>query len=277
MKFIISHDIDHYYWSDHILKDLFIPKYIIKNTLFYLRRQIPFSLYKARMKAFDSNRFGRLSELVEFNMEHEVPATFFMGVRNALNLSYSHNTALHIANYFAQMRIPLCLHGISYNNFERMKSEKEEFNRITSGNPISGIRMHYLRNESETLKYIHRLNYDFDSTLYELRDPYFIENSHTIEFPVSMMEVYEIRYNEIDIEKVKKATLERIDKALRLGLTYFTIIFHDHHYSKSFPLHKEWYEWLIVYLKKAEAEFIDFTGASKLVREQMSEGPLNES
>jgi hypothetical protein len=265
VKIIISHDIDHFYWSDHFLKDLFIPKYIIKNTLFLLRRQIPFSLYCARIKSFSSNRFSRLKELVEFNRENEIPATYFMGVNNALNLSYSERTARQIVDFLKINLLPVHLHGIAYNQLDEMRNEREKFIRIAGkGANDHGIRMHYLRNSKTTLDNVATLQYDFDSTLYELKNPFLISN--TIEFPVSMMEVYVVQYQDIDFEKVRKDTVNRIQKALEIGLNYFTIIFHDHHFSDSFPLHKKWYERVIQYLKERKFEFTDFKKASADIR-----------
>lgn len=264
MKFIISHDIDHFYWSDHFLKDLFIPKYILKNTLFLLKRQIPLSLYAARLKSFSSNRFGRLEELVRFNKENEIPGCYFMGVSNALNLSYSESTASSIASFLKAQKCPLYLHGIAFQDKEKMRSEKDRFSKIVPENKEQGIRMHYLRNSTTTLNYIADLHYNFDSTVYELQDPYFINN--LIEFPVSMMEVYMMQYNDTDFEKVKDLTKQRIEAGFKLGLKYFTIIFHDHHFSESFPLHKEWYVWLIGYLKDLHSEFVDFEKACYEIR-----------
>jgi hypothetical protein len=264
MKFIISHDIDHFYWSDHFFKDLFIPKYILKNTLYLAKGQIPLTLYLARIRSFSSNRFGRLEELVEFNRKNEVPGCYFMGVRNALNLSYSETTAAAIASFLYKKKCPLYLHGIAYEDIDEMRAEKDTFQNLVPTNKNHGIRMHYLRNSSQTLNNISDLHYLFDSTLYELRDPFFIND--LIEFPVSMMEVYMMEYNDTDFEKIKKATLERIEKAHGAGLRYFTVIFHDHHFSESFPLHKKWYEWLIEYLKNKRYEFIDFETACNEVR-----------
>jgi hypothetical protein len=82
-----------------------------------------------------------------------------------------------------------------------------------------------------------------------------------IEFPVSMMEVYEMSYDETDFEKVRHRSLARIKSAEEKSLSYFTVIFHDHHFSESFPLHKKWYEWLIDHFKSNQYEFIDFKSA----------------
>jgi hypothetical protein len=268
MKVIISHDIDHFYWSDHFFKDLFIPKYIFKNTLFFLRGQIPLSLFWARLSSFSSNRFSRLKELVEFNKNQGIPSTFFMGVNNALNLSYSQKTARFVASFLKESGLPLHLHGIAYNQLEKMKEEQEKFRGIVPTAQEKGIRMHYLRNSVDTLNYIARLGYDFDSTLYELKKPFLVAN--TVEFPVSMMEVYMMQYNDTDFEKIKILTEQRIAKAMKLGLEYFTVIFHDHHFSDSFPIHKKWYEWLILHFKERNFEFTDFIHASREVRVSQS-------
>jgi hypothetical protein len=211
-----------------------------------------------------TNRFSRLKELVDFNRENNIPATYFMGVSNALNLSYSEKTATLIAKFLIENKLPLHLHGIAYDQLDEMKEEKEKFIRIVPNTVDRGIRMHYLRNSTTTLNNIADLQYDFDSTLYELKNPFCI--GKTIEFPVCMMEVYMMDYNDTDFEKIRVRTEERIETSLSNNLNYFTIIFHDHHFSESFPLHKKWYEWLIFYLKKRNFEFVDFTQASKEVK-----------
>jgi hypothetical protein len=260
MKFIISHDIDHFYWSDHFFKDLFIQKYIVKNFYYLTRRKISFDLFRVRMGLFSSNRISRLTELTEFNVRNKVPATYFCGVRNALNLSYSLQTATQIRNYINQAGFPLYIHGISFEHQKEMEQEKQRFVNLIGDKEFMGIRMHYLRNSAKTLAALSQLRYDFDSTIYDLKDPYFIDGM--IEFPVSLMEVYLMSYLENDLERVKRETLSQIERATQKKLKYFTVIFHDHHFSEGFPLHKAWYEWFIGFLRDKDLPMINFEQAS---------------
>jgi len=259
MKVIISHDIDHFYWSDHFFKDLFVQKYILKNLIFFIKGEISFSLLKARLKALMSNRFGRLAELIHFNKLNDVPASYFVGVENALNLSYSEDIAMSITSCLKDEGCPVYLHGIAYRESASMAKEKEKFQKILKVKWQPGIRMHYLRSTAATWNLLASLEYEFDSSLYELKNPFSVEQM--IEFPVSMMEVYMIKYNEMNFEDVKERTIDRIQSAKERGLDYFTVIFHDHHFSESFPLHKKWYEWLIDYFKGKNYEFVNFAQA----------------
>jgi hypothetical protein len=265
MKIIISHDIDHYFWSDHLFKDLFIPKFVVKNTMYLASGKITFSVWKARLSSLLSNRFGRLEEMTEFNHKQGIPVSYFMGVRNALNLSYSLKTAKYIAGYLEKMNYPLYLHGISYDDSQQMQIEKEAFLQVV--NPaMLGIRMHYLRNTPDTFNILASLDYAFDSTEYGLKNPYYIGNM--LEFPVSMMEVYMMDYHDSDLEKIKERTLQRIQDAEKNGLKYFTVIFHDHHYDMAFPLHKLWYEWLIGYFKNKGYAFVNFKESIDAIRSE---------
>jgi hypothetical protein len=256
MKVIISHDIDHYNWSDHIFKDLFIQKYLLKNFYFFIRGQIPYALYKARMSSFLSNRLHRLEELTLFNSANGIPASYFMGVRNGLGLSYDCAYAQKIAVFLKEKNAPLYVHGIAFDDLKEMEEEKNDFVEITGSAAFLGMRMHYLRNSENTLKFLAGLGYRFDSTTYALRDPYFIDNM--IEFPVCAMESYEISYHDTDLEKIKKSTLAKIETASSKSLNYFTVIFHDAHFSDSFPLQRDWYIWLIHYFRSNAFEFVDF-------------------
>lgn len=264
MKIIISHDIDHYNWSDHFFKDLFIQKYILKNTFYLLSGQIPFSLFRARMNLFKSNRLHRLEELISFNREHCIPASYFMGVRNALGLSYNLTTAEKIATYLNEVDAPLYIHGIAFDDVKEMEFERDTFIKIVRHSSFLGMRMHYLRNSEMTLKILDSLNYKFDSTTYEIRNPYYV--GKMIEFPVCAMEAYEVDYADTDLNDIKKSTLSRIENAKKKSLDYFTVIFHDAHFSDSFPLHRAWYVWLIEYFKRNQFEFISFETAVKEIQ-----------
>ena len=122
---------------------------------------------------------------------------------------------------------------------------------------VDGIRMHYLRNDNTTLKLLDQLEYQFDSTLYELKNPY--RAGKLTEFPVSIMDV-SVAVG-MNFSKIKENTLAKIDSALKKGLDYFTVIFHDSYFDDAFSKHKDWYIWLIELFKSRGMEFISFKNA----------------
>jgi hypothetical protein len=68
------------------------------------------------------------------------------------------------------------------------------------------------------------------------------------------------RYQNQNLEQAKDSTKEIIEKAFN-NLKYFTLLFHDRYFSESFRTWREWYIWLIEYLKENKIEFIPFRKA----------------
>ena len=261
MKVIISHDIDHLHWTDH-WHDLFIPKYVVKHILFLLSGKIGFGLFSKRLGLLFRNRQHRLPELIVFNRENGVESNFFLGTNNGLGLSYSlkkaHQTIQYLKGFADEF--PVGVHGISYTNQEGINQEKRRFD--ASGFKAEGLRMHYLRNNEDTLNYLARAGYTHDSTTYELNNPYLVEGS-MLEFPVSIMDVYAVDDTDATFEKGKQKTLEVIAEAEASNLEYFTVIFHDNYFDPAYPAHYEWYKWLIRYFKKRGFNFTTFDRACK--------------
>jgi hypothetical protein len=63
------------------------------------------------------------------------------------------------------------IHGIEYDNFSAIKHEYNQFENILNTKKI-GIRMHYVRNNSETLINLSKAGYAFDSTEHSFKNPY---------------------------------------------------------------------------------------------------------
>jgi hypothetical protein len=123
--------------------------------------------------------------------------------------------------------------------------------------------MHYLRNSSDTLKFLNEAGYIFDSSLYKLENPYKVGDLW--EFPLHVMDTYlfnkNSRWQNQTLEQVKETTKVKIDKAYSSGIKYFTVLFHDRYFSNSFKSWKDWYVWIVDHLKSSGFEFTSYREA----------------
>jgi len=261
MKTIISHDVDHITVWEHN-KDLIIPKFLVRSSIELVRKSISVKEYLRRLKDILNNKWQNLEELMIFDKENRINSTFFVGVSNGLGLSYSLKNAQYWIKNILKEGFDVGVHGIAYNNLDDMKKEYDLFKQI-SGQEKIGIRMHYLRSDKTTLELLSKTGYYFDSTLYELDNPFKIGDLW--EFPLCLMDGYIInknsRYQNQNLKQVKDTTKEIIEEAFRKNLKYFTVLFHDRYFSDSFWTWKEWYIWLIEYLRENKIEFISFKEA----------------
>jgi len=261
MKIIISHDVDHLYWSERFLKKLCNPKWLIKENLLFMLGKIDFSQYRKRMKKLFEGKVHNIPELVIFNKLHKVPATFFVGVKNGLGMMYSFEEARKIISFIQEKGFDIGVHGIAFDNEFEIKKEFELFNQIKRNKEIFGIRNHYLRFCKNTLLYQSKAGYNYDSTIYGIKNPY--KENGIWEFPICIMDSYVISdSSKNDIKKIKNYTIKQIKDAEKNNIRVFTILFHDYHYTEIFNDYKIWYEWLIIWLKE-RFEFIDFKTAVK--------------
>lgn len=261
MKIIISHDIDHITVSEHF-KDLFLPKYFARNTLELINRAITISEYVHRIIIIFSNKFNNIEELVNFDKSLFLDSTFFLAVNNALSLSYSIIKAEEWAVFLKDKGIRTGIHGINYDTLIGITLEKQIFHELTRQNNF-GIRMHYLRLNEETLLNLDKSGYKFDSTVLSFGNPYKIEQMW--EFPVCLMDSSlfygNSNYQTKTLDQIKNESIMNILKAEEAGLKYYTIVTHDFYFSDAFKKWKEWYFWLIDYLKNNEFKFISFDNA----------------
>ena len=262
MKAIITHDVDHITVWEHN-EDLMIPKFLVRSSIELINKSISMKEYSLRLKDILNNKWQNIEELMIFDKENGINSTFFVGVSNGLGLSYSLKNAQYWIKNILKEGFDVGVHGIAYNNFDYMKKEYEVFNRI-SGQEKIGIRMHYLRSDKTTLELLSKIGYHFDSTLYGLLDnPFKIGNLW--EFPLCMMDGYTIyknsRFQNQNLEQVKDTTKKMVGEAFKKNLKYFTILFHDRYFSDSFWTWKEWYVWLIEYLRENKIRFISFEKA----------------
>ena len=77
------------------------------------------------------------------------------------------------------------------------------------------------------------------------------------EFPLTIMDGYLPK----DIEGKKKRTMELLQEAEKNNLPYASILFHDCFFNDGYRADKEWYEWIITWLKNNNYEFISYKDA----------------
>ena len=264
MKVIVSHDVDHLTFWEH-RKDLIIPKFFARNTLECLKGTTTTGEWFKRLAPAIHNRWHRLPELMEFNRNQHIPATFFFGVQNGCNLNYSQELAKEWISQVAEKGFDVGVHGIGYRSYEEIKSEFDDFSRIT-GNNLFGIRMHYLRQTNETFAWMNQAGYLFDSTLRATDISYSPYRIGTMwEFPLHIMDgdIIEAdkRYASKRLTEAMEMTKRRIDTYFGKEAEYFTVLFHDRYFDDSFRTWLEWYQWLIGYLKSSGFTFIGYPEA----------------
>jgi len=261
MKIIISHDVDHITVWEH-KKDLIIPKFMIRNMIELMSGAISGKECCLRFLSLFKNKWHNIEELVDFDGKESIPSTFFVAVDNALGLQYSLKDAKFWIRKILQKKLDVGLHGIAFDNFKNIKNEYNIFKKISKLDNF-GIRMHYLRNNENTVEYLNNTGYIFDSTLYKFQNPFKVGNSW--EFPLHIMDVYlfhkNSRWQNQTLEQVTDETKRKIEEAYKKDIKYFTILFHSRSFNNSFSSWKNWYIWVIKYLKNNGFEFINYRGA----------------
>lgn len=99
----------------------------------------------------------------------------------------------------------------------------------------------------------------FDSTTYGVRAPFAVEGM--VEFPVGIMDVRVLSPGRNDLAAAKRKTIQRLSDAEASGVGLITVNFHDFHFSPAFPDHRDWYTWLLEWLRDRGHTLIDFESA----------------
>ncbi|MDD5326973.1 MAG: hypothetical protein PHY02_04050 [Phycisphaerae bacterium] len=261
MKIIISHDVDLITAWEHKM-DPMIPKFIVRSSIELVIGKISLTEYFLRYNELLRNKLHNLEELMKFDRENDVPSTFFIGVNKGHGICYSLENAEHWIKKITKENFDVGVHGIEFDNLEGITKEHETFKQL-SGLSKFGIRMHYLRNSQDTLTFLNEAGYIFDSTSYKFENPYRIGNLW--EFPLHIMDGYFFNSNgkwqNQTLEQAKETTKTKIDLAFSNGIKYFTILFHDRYFSDSFKSWKDWYIWMVNYLKDNGFDFINYRKA----------------
>ena len=260
MKIIVSHDVDHLYSCDHWFRDLFFPKLWIRESLNLLKNRITAKEWFSRCTSCFSKKINYIPELLEFDLKNGVPSTFFFGMSQGLGMSYRPEEAREMIQFVRNHGFSVGVHGICYDSQQGIQKEKNTFKELMGFEP-DGIRMHYVRFNENTFRYLDEAGYGFDSTEFDktigcsILDPYLIEKMW--EFPVCVMDTY-LPYN---FEEAKHITLQRLKDAETKGCQWFTVLMHDVNYCDAYGAYKKWYEWFIHYCAEQGFEMKSFIDA----------------
>ena len=259
MKIIISHDVDHLYWNDH-LTDLFYPKLWLRESFALLRRRISVQEWALRMAIPFHRNLHHLQEVMQFDTVNGIPSTFFFGMANGLGLSYTHKQALKAIRQVQSGGFAAGVHGIAYDDAAAIQAEYQAFETLTGTAP-TGIRMHYVRHTDRTEQLLSTAGYAFDSTVFDKSTGSSIQAPYPVgsmwEFPLTIMDTY-LPY---DLRKAQAKTRQMLDQAVQKNIGYCTVLFHDTNYSPAYQVYQDWYTWLIGHCQTEGFEFISFQEA----------------
>ncbi len=270
MKVIISHDVDHLFSKDHWFRDLFYPKLWIRSTLELMKKEITIKEWWLRCMSCFKKSINNLDALMDFDERHGIQSTFFFGMNQGLGMSYKPKEAEPVIRKVYNRGFSVGVHGIEYQDFEGMKKEYNTFKEITGIEPC-GIRMHYVRFDSDTFEKLNDVGYVFDTTEFDKTNcgtrkaPYIVGKMW--EFPLTIMDSYLPH----SFEAAKQSTLRILERCKEQNLQYITVLFHDYHYCEDYKDMKKWYEWLIDYLGHSK----DFMYISYLKSIEMLENKEN--
>lgn len=259
MKVIISHDVDHLFRDDHY-KDLIYPKLWVRSSLELIKRKYGVREWFYRMLNPFSKKRHHIPEIIAFDKKNGIESTFFFGMATGLGMSYSLERAKPVIHYVVKQGFDVGVHGIAYNDEDKIQEEYERMRNIL-GREDFGIRTHYVRFDETTFPLFNKSGYLFDTSEFNKTTGYCLKAPYKIgemwEFPLVVMD----GYLPLKLEEKKKASLKLIKKAEQQNLPYLTILFHDYQLCEGYATEREWYKWLIEWLKANNYQFISYKDA----------------
>ena len=266
MRVIVSHDGDHLFARDHWFRDVVYPKMWVRTSLELLEGRISSGEWWRRCLSCFRRERHNLEALMDFDEAHGIQSTFFFGMSQGLGMSYRPEEAAPVIRRVHERGFAVGVHGIAYQDEVRMKQEYDTFRQVTGLEPC-GIRMHYVRFDSNTFDKLATVGYAFDTTEFDKqsagtrKDPYKVGKMW--EFPLAIMDGYLLG----KLDQKQEETLRFLRECKEKQLKYITILFHDYYFCEDHPDLRNWYLWLVDYLKQSnEYEFSSF---EKGIRELM--------
>jgi len=266
MKVIVSHDVDHLYLTEHLFDGILL-KYGFRAVMEWMNGVLPSKEFIVRLGDLFNKQWHHVDELMDFDDANGIPSTFFFGVRKGLGLNYSIEEVRPIIERVVSRGFEVGLHGMEYQDEIRMRDEFRKFERL-AGNTDFGVRMHYLRKDDDTLKKLSDLGYGFDSTEFNVKSPYLIENMW--EFPLHIMDTQEFyggkKWQSEKIEDIIVKTQIQLEKIQNIGIEYLTLLFHDRYFCSSHQQYKQWYQTIVEFLKDKGHSFLSYQEAVRELR-----------
>jgi hypothetical protein len=243
-------------------------KNIVRSFIEFATGFVKGGEFLKRLVNIKNNRINNINELMAFDRVSNVPSTFFLGVNTGKGLNYNLEDSSRWLREIHRMGFDIGVHGIAFDDPSMICFEHDLFEKIT-GVKDFGIRMHYLRSSQRTVHYLLNAGYLFDASAYDLQRPYKCFDGFW-EFPLQIMDAHIFHHNEkwqnLNLGQMISATTAVINHLIEKKFDYCSILFHDCFFNDAFKTKKDWYMWLIRYLKQEGFEFINYRDAIKELR-----------
>jgi hypothetical protein len=268
MKVIISHDVDTIRTWEH-RTDLIIPKFLIRFGLGFLSGRTGWRETTLAVRSLGSRYWHNIDELMDFDLAHRIPSTFFVAVNRGRKLAYSTTDAKVAIAKIRARGFDIGLHGIDYHPIEKARTELDSFREIAGEEPI-GVRIHnigYTRSsimlfDSDVVN-LKAAGHRFSSTTFGEAGPWF--SGEFWEFPIHLMEghIFEAGSGSKKriLDEVKKTTIMRLSGAAANGVSHFSVLFHDLYFCDYYSSYRDWYVWLFECLRDSGYELCSYRQA----------------
>jgi peptidoglycan/xylan/chitin deacetylase (PgdA/CDA1 family) len=284
VKVIISHDVDHMRAREHV-RDLIVPKFIVRFGIEWALGYTRWREVRLAVQSLWAGPWQHIEELMDFDEAHGVPATFFVAVANGRKLCYALADAREWIAGIRSRGFDVGVHGIDYKSLDKARDELARFREIASRDFV-GVRFHNIGfspssvqlSDSEVLN-LKGVGYTFSSTTFGDTGPW---SSGTFwEFPIHLMDghVFQVGrpWKNRTIGMAKEETIARLRTAAERGTSFFSILFHDGYFCDYYRDYRDWYVWLIDYLKTEGYALCSYPDAlEELNRVSRPTGPPEE-
>ncbi|MCX6842130.1 MAG: hypothetical protein NTX53_07620 [candidate division WOR-3 bacterium] len=256
MKVIISHDVDHLSAREHT-RDLIVPKFVVRYGIEWFLGYTGWREVKLAVQSLRTGSWQHIDELMDFDEAHGVPSTFFVAVANGRKLCYPLADAREWIARIKARGFDVGVHGIEYESAEEARRELALFREAT-GQDIAGVRMHnigysrssVLLTRSEVMM-LRDVGYSYSTTTFAETGPW--PHGAFWEFPIHLMDghIFQVGrpWKTRTLNQAKEETTRRLTTAADRGVSHFSLLFHDGHFCDYHRDYRDWYVWVVDYLK----------------------------
>ncbi len=270
MKIIVSHDIDHGRPSDH-RRDLIVPKFLVRFGTGWLLGRTPWREVRQALQSLKTDAWDHVDELTDFDAANEVPSTFFVAVRQGRKLAYSTAQA---EGWIARIRakgFDVGLHGMDFRSPDDARREFELFTELVGVKPV-GVRVHDIGLTGSSVHLSHSdlgnlkaAGHVFGSTTFDEIGPWSLGGFW--EFPVHLMDCDLFSagqpWRKKTVGQARLETIRRLTVAAERGVNFFSLLFHDTYFADYYRDYRDWYVWVIGYLRDSGYKLCSYRQAIK--------------